>query len=66
MRSAGRTRFQLTPDSVRGEMMRRDAPQGGAAVGAVPESASGDAPRRISVVRISPDAVGGNLGFEQG
>ena len=32
MRSAGRTRFQLTPDSVRGERMRRYAPQGGAAV----------------------------------
>ena len=43
MRSAGRTRFQLTPDSVRGEMMRRYAPQSGAAVDAVPERASGDA-----------------------
>ena len=31
MRSAGRTRFQLTPDSVRGERMMRYAPQGGAA-----------------------------------
>ena len=43
MRSAGRTRFQLTPDSVRGEMMRRYAPQCGAAVDAVPESVGGDA-----------------------
>ena len=59
MRSAGRTRFQLTPDSVRGEMMRRYAPQSGAAVDAVPESVSGDAPRRICVVLLSPDAVGG-------
>ena len=43
MRSAGRTRFQLTPDSVRGERMRRYAPQGGAAVDAVPECFSGGA-----------------------
>ena len=43
VRSAGRTRFQLTPDSVRGERMRRYAPQGGAAVDAVLESASGGA-----------------------
>ena len=47
MRSAGRTRFQLTPDSVRGEMMRRYAPQGGAAVDVVPESAAAARPRRI-------------------
>ena len=43
MRSAGRTRFQLTPDSVRGERMRRYAPQGGAAVDAVPECFCGGA-----------------------
>ena len=43
VRSAGRTRFQLTPDSVRGERMRRYAPQGGAAVDAVPECFSGGA-----------------------
>ena len=43
VRSAGRTRFQLTPDSVRGERMRRYAPQGGAAVDVVLESASGGA-----------------------
>ena len=49
MRSAGRTRFQLTPDSVRGEMMRRYAPQCGAAVDVVPECAGGGAPRRICV-----------------
>ena len=59
MRSAGRTRFQLTPDSVRGERMRRYAPQGGAAVDAVLESASGGAPRRICIVACVPDAVGG-------
>ena len=41
--SAARTRFQLTPDSVRGERMRRYAPQGGAAVDAVPECFSGGA-----------------------
>ena len=43
MRSAGRTRFQLTPDSVRGEMIRRYAPQCGAAVDAVPECVGGGA-----------------------
>ena len=59
-RSAGRTRFQLTPDSVRGEMMRRYAPQGGAAVDAVPESAGGGAPRRICVVRMPPTLSGVN------
>ncbi len=59
-RSAGRTRFQLTPDSVRGEMMRRYAPQGGAAVDAVPESVSGDAPRRIGGVLLPPTLSGVN------
>ena len=59
MRSAGRTRFQLTLDSVRGERMMRYAPQGGAAVDAVPECFSGGAPRRICVDACTPDAVGG-------
>ncbi len=59
MRSAGRTRFQLTPDSVRGEMMRRYAPQGGAAVDVVPESAGGDASAAHLCRLMSPDVVGG-------
>ena len=42
------------------EMMRRYAPHGGAAVGAVPESASGDAPQRISIVRMPPTLSGVN------
>ena len=44
---------------VRGERMMRYAPQGGAAVDAVPGCASGGAPRRISVGCCAPDAVGG-------
>ena len=60
MRSAGRTRFQLTLDSVRGERMMRYAPHGGAAVDAVPECASGGAPRRICVVRMPPTLSGVN------
>ena len=58
MMSAGRTRFQLTPDSVRGEMMRRYAPQGGAAVDVVPECVGGGAPRRISVGACPPTLSG--------
>ena len=59
MRSAGRTRFQLTPDSVRGERMRRYAPQGGAAVDVEQECVIGGAPRRICIACCAPDAVGG-------
>ena len=44
---------------VRGERMRRYAPQGGAAVDAVPGCASGGAPRRTCVDACAPDAVGG-------
>ena len=54
VRSAGRTRFQLTPDSVRGERMRKYAPQGGAAVDAVQECVGGGAPRRICVDACTP------------
>ena len=58
--SAGRTRFQLTPDSASGDRGRgRDAPQGGAAVDAVLECVSGGAPRRMCVGACAPDAVGG-------
>ena len=38
----------------------RDAPQGGAAVDAVPGCASGGAPRRICVVRMPPTLSGVN------
>ena len=41
--SAARTRFQLTPDAVRGWAKKWHAPQGGAAVDALPECASGGA-----------------------
>jgi len=44
---------------VRGERKRRYAPQGGAAVDAVPGCASGGAPRRICIGCCAPDAVGG-------
>ena len=44
---------------VRGERRRRYAPQGGAAVDAVPGCASGGAPRRICIGCCAPDAVGG-------
>ena len=59
MRSAGRTRFQLTPDSVRGERMWRYAPQCGAAVDAVLECAGGDASAAHRRRAAAPDAVGG-------
>ena len=60
MRSAGRTRFQLTPDSASGVRGRgRDAPQGGAAVDVEQECVIGGAPRRISVGCCAPDSVGG-------
>ena len=57
--SAGRTRFQLTPDSVRGERMRRYAPQGGAAVDVGQECVSGGASAAQCVDACAPDAVGG-------
>ena len=44
---------------VRGERMMRYAPQGGAAVDAVPECAIGGAPRRMCVDACTPDVVGG-------
>ena len=60
MRSAGRTRFQLTPDSASGVRVEREiCTAGGAAVDAVLECVSGGAPRRICVDACAPDAVGG-------
>ena len=60
MRSAGRTRFQLTPDSASGVRVEREiCTAGGAAVDAVLECVSGGAPRRMCVGACAPDAVGG-------
>ena len=60
VRSAGRTRFQLTPDSVRGERMRKYAPQGGAAVDAVQECVGGGASAAHASMRVPPTLSGVN------